>query len=121
MGKQKRRKRKRAAGEYRPPADRSMAIKRMEGFPRMFAGYWSTLELAGLLGVEIGTINMHVSRGKLAPVRRLHGQTNLFTDGEVWKYLNSPPGKRGRPRKSERAAEPSTVGGTRDGANAGQE
>ena len=119
MSKQKRRKK--ATGEYRPPADRAMAIRRMETFPRMFAGYWSTMELAGLLGVSAGVVNMHVSRGKLTPVRRLHGQTSMFSDGEVWKYLNSPPGKRGRPRKAEMAAEPCTAVGTRYGANAGQE
>ncbi len=82
-----------------PKPTRTELLRHIDAWPRMLAGYWTTKEIAGFLGISSDAINMQVHRGKLKPMRNVHGQTGIFSDEEVRRYMESP-GKKGRPRKA---------------------
>ncbi len=66
--------------------------------PRRLAGYWSTRELASMIGVTRSAIILQVRRGNLSPIEARHGQEHLFSDVEVYRYLATKR-RPGRPKK----------------------
>lgn len=65
---------------------------------RMIPGYWTTGELARLLGITTSAIGNQVAKGKIKPINQVHGQASFFADEEVARYVKRPI-VMGRPRK----------------------